>query len=176
MATQTQSQRQAAAQKAAATRKRNATKRSAAATKSSARQTGRSASASAKGTTRGAGRTGKHAARTAGRGFDTAVTRLEALGRQAQRALLIQVGAAATVGDKVKQTTRTYSSPGRVGRELNRLERRGAQTVNRQQRTLSRRRRELSHDVRGARREFESRADGLRADAKETAEQVLRLR
>ena len=86
MATHTRSQRQVAAKKAAATRKRNATKRGAAATRTSARQ---------------------QAARTAGPRLDTAVTRLEALRHQAECALLIRVGAAATVGDKVKQTART---------------------------------------------------------------------
>lgn len=100
---------------------------------------------------------------------------LERLARQAQRALLIQVGAAAPVGDKVKHAARTYSSLGEVTRELDRLERRGARTLTGRQRVLSRRRRELGHDVRTARRDLESRADGLRSDAKGTAEQVLHL-
>lgn len=143
MATQTTSQRQAAAKKAAATRKRNATKRSAAATKSSARRTRAAASAGARSTTRSAGRTTKHATRTAGRGLETAGERLGAIGRQAQRALLIQVGAAATLGDKVKQTARTYTSFDRAQLELGRLERRGAQMLDRRQRALTRRRREL---------------------------------
>jgi hypothetical protein len=75
------------------------------------------------------------------------------LGRQAQRALLIQIGAAATVGDKVRQTARTYTKLDSVTRELDRFERRGERTVNRQQRALSRRGRELQHDVRSAPRD-----------------------
>src|SRR5947209_14498170 len=141
MATQTRSQRQAAAKKAAATRKRNATKRSASATKTSARRTGTTAASGAKQTTRSAGRTSKQAARTAGRGLDTAGARLGVVGRQAQRVLLIPVGAAATVGDKVRETARTYSSLDRVARELNRFERRGAKVVDSRQRAVSRRRR-----------------------------------
>ena len=97
------------------------------------------------------------------------------MGRQAQRAVLIQVGAAATVGDKVKQAARTYRTLDGVVGEFDRLERRGARALNRQQRTLSRRRRELEHDVHSARRDLESRADGLRKDARDTAEQVLHL-
>jgi vacuolar-type H+-ATPase subunit D/Vma8 len=97
------------------------------------------------------------------------------LGRQAQRALLIQMGAAATVGDKVRETARTYSNLDRVERELGRFERRGARVLDRRQRALSRRRRELRQDVRSARRELGSRTSGLRADAKEAAEQVRHL-
>lgn len=138
MATQTRSQRQAAAQKAAATRKRNATRRSASATKASARRTTRSASASTKQTVRSAQRTTRHATRTAGRGIDTAATRLGAIGRQAQRVVLIQVGAAATAGNKLRQTARTYTSLDRVTRELNRFERRGARTLERRRRAVSR--------------------------------------
>src|SRR5437763_6484504 len=124
MATQTRSQRQVAAKKAAATRKRNATKRSASATKTSARRTQRSDSKTARRTTRDARRTTTQATRTSERGLDTAATRFGAFGRQMQRALLIQVGAAATVGERVRQTARTYSSLSRVTRELDRFERR----------------------------------------------------
>lgn len=171
MATQTRSQRQAAAQKAAATRKRNATKRSATTTKASARRTKASASAGAKRTTRNAGRTTKQATRTAERGLDTAATRLEVLGRQAQRALLIPVGAAATVGDKVRKTARSYSSLDHVVRELDRFERRGARMLDTRQRALSRRRREVRNNGRG----LEARASELRTDAKQAAEKVLHL-
>jgi ABC-type transporter Mla subunit MlaD len=107
--------------------------------------------------------------------LDTAATRLGALGRQAQRVLLIQVGAAAAVGDKVRKTARTYTSLDRVEQELDRFERRGARMVNDRQRAFGRRRRELRHDVRRAGSELETRARGLQTDAKETAEQVLNL-
>lgn len=143
MATQTPTQRQAAAQRAAATRKRNQTKRSAAATKSAARRTRSSATQAgrqARGTTR-------QASRTATRGLGAATTRLGAVGRSAQRALLIQVGAAATVGDKVRQTARTYTSLDLVQRELNRFERRGDKAISRRQRTLNRQRRDVADRV-----------------------------
>src|ERR1035437_3085266 len=171
MATQTQSQRQAAAKRGAATRKRNTAKRSASATKASARRTQKSASA----TTREARRTTKQASRTAERGLDAAATRLGVIGRQAERALLIPVGAAATVGEKVKETARTYSSLDRVARELDRFERRGARALNRRQRSLARRRRDLEHEVSSAQRNIENRADWLRADARDAAQQVKRL-
>ena len=173
MATQTRSQRQATAKRAAATRKRNTTKRSASATKASARRTGRAASAGTRRTSSSAKGTTRQAGRTASRGVDTAVTRLGAVGRQAQRALFIPIGAAATLGDKVRQTARTYTSLDRVTRELNRFERRGGMAVSWRQRTLSRRRRELEHDVRSAQREIGSRADGLRNDAKDQVKQLV---
>ena len=159
MATQTPSQRQAAAKKAAATRKRNATKRSAAATKTSARRTRTSASAGARQTTRDASRTTKQATRTAGRGLEHGCERFGAIGRQAQRALLIQVGAAATLGDKVRQTARNYSElrprPARAG-PLRAQRRADAQSPPAR---LTRRRRELKRDVRSASRELESRVE-----------------
>lgn len=175
MAAQTRSQRQVTAQKAAATRKRNAAKRSASATKTSALRTQRSASATAKQTTRGAERTTKQASRTAARNLDAAATRFGAIGRQAQRALLIQVGAAATGGEKVRQNARTYTSLDRAVRELDRFERRGARTLNQQQRAILRRLREVEHDARSAQRGLGPRADGLRADAKGAAQQVRQL-
>jgi hypothetical protein len=138
MATQTPSQRQAAAQRAAATRKRNAAKRSASATKSAARRTRSSASA----TSREARRTTRQATRTAGRRLDAATSRFGAVGRQAQRALLIQLGAAATLRDKVRQTARTYTKLDLVTREFDRFERRGA-------RAWSHGRREVRRDAEG---------------------------
>jgi hypothetical protein len=127
MATQTPSQRQAVAKRGAATRKRNTAKRSASTTKASARRTQKSASA----TTREARRTTKQTSRTVRRELDAATTRLGVIERQAQRALLIPVGAAATVREKVRDTARTYSSLDRVTRELDRFERRGARALNR---------------------------------------------
>jgi hypothetical protein len=88
---------------------------------------------------RGARTTGRHATSTATQGIDAATTRLGALGRQAQRALLIQIGAAASVGDKVRNTARTYSKLDRVARELNRFERRGARALARRSRGISQR-------------------------------------
>lgn len=141
MASQTPTKRQAAAQRAVATRKRNAARRSASATRSAARRT----SSSAGQTTREAGRTGRGATRTAGRHLDAATARLGVIGRQAQRALLIQLGAAAetadrmrrtarTYGDGMRRTARTYTNLDLVRREFDRFERRGARALSRRPR------------------------------------------
>lgn len=164
MATQTSSQRQAAAQRAAATRKRNATKRSASATKAAARR----ARSSARATTKDARQTTRHATRTASRGVDAATTRLQVIGRQAQRALLIQVGAAATFQDNLRQTARTYTNLDLVRREFNRLERRG-------ERALSRGRRGLGRDARHAQRAVERQWDEVRSDAGGVFKQIRRV-
>ncbi len=142
MATQTPVQRQAAAKRAAATRKRNAAKRSATATRSSARRTRGAASGtarSARSTARTAGATTANAAGTASKAVDDAGTRLGAVARGAQRALLIPVGAIATAGDALRDTALTYASRGTRARRLNRLERRGARALDRGRRTVTRR-------------------------------------
>lgn len=164
MATQTPSQRQAAAQKAAATRKRTAAKRSASTTKSSARRTRSSASA----TTRQAGRTTRQATRTASKRADAAASRLGVVGRQAQRALLIQLGAAATLKDKVRETARTYSNLGLITREFDRFERRGNRALSRGKRTVKR-------DAKQAQRTVERQWDGLRSDAEGVVNQVRQV-
>jgi hypothetical protein len=171
MATQTSTQRQAAGKRAAATRKRNAAKRSASATKSGARRT----RSSAVQTGRQAQGTGRQAGRTAARGLDAATTRLGAVGRSAQRALLIQVGAVATLGDKVRQTTRTYSNLELVTRELNRFERRGNRALSGRQRALTRRRRAIERDAKQAQRAVGRQLDGLRSDAQDLTDRVKHL-
>lgn len=171
MATQSPSRRQAAAKRGAATRKRNAAKRSASTTRSSARRTKSSAAA----TSRNARQTSKQASRTATRRLDEATTRLGAVGRQAQRALLIPIGAAAVASDRVRKTARTYSRLRSATRELDKFERRGRRVLDGRQRAVDRRRRELEREVRNTRRTFESRADGLRTDAKDAADQVRSL-
>ena len=104
MATQTKTQRQAAAKKGAATRKRNAASRSASRTKSSARST----ASSARATGRSARTTAKEAARTTGRRASAESTRVEGLARQAGRALSTPVGAAIEAGDRVVDTARKH--------------------------------------------------------------------
>jgi|SRR5579884_907120 len=121
MATETRTRRQAVAKKSQATRKSAAARRSGSATKASARRT----VTSAKTTGHHAGTTTKQASRTAGRRLDAAATRIGAFGRQAERALLIQVGALVSARDALVRTARRYSSLDRVTRELNRFERRG---------------------------------------------------
>jgi hypothetical protein len=79
--------------------------------------------------------------------------RLDAVGREAQRALLIQLGAAATVRDAVLTTARTYSNPASVRRELNRYERRGERVLRQSRQALRRRSRDVEHEVNGWRNE-----------------------
>jgi hypothetical protein len=143
MATRTQTQRKAAAQKGAATRQRNAARRSASSTKSSARRTTRSAAATA----RSSRSTASQAARTGGRRVEAAAARLGAFGRQAQRVVLVHVGAAATARDALAKTAQKYSSVDRARRELTRLERRGERTLRRSRQAVGRRRRDFEHDL-----------------------------
>src|SRR4051794_931261 len=125
MATQTKTQRQAAAKKAAATRKRNAAAQSGSRTEASARRTASSARTTAK----QAGRSGQ---RSAG----AATTRLEAIGRQAQRAFLIPLGAALEAGDRIADTARTDGNRTKAQRRLRQFERPGEQAFPRNRRPL----------------------------------------
>jgi hypothetical protein len=132
MAPQTPTQRQASTKRAAATRKRNATKETASTTRASARRAGRAASSttrSARATAQAAGSTAAHATETTARGVEAATTQLGAVGRQAQRVLLIPIGALATAGDTIKRTAQTYGDAGRRARQLDRFELRGARTL-----------------------------------------------
>ena len=104
MAPQTRIQRQAAAKKAAATRKRN-----------SANSTARA--------------TSKQAARSTARRVSAEKLRVEALARRAQRVVLIPVGAALEARDRIASVVRTYSDRQRARRKLNRFERRGASAL-----------------------------------------------
>ncbi len=115
MATQTRTQRQAAAKKAAATRKRNAARHS-----------------------RGRNTTRRRA--------EAEITRIEALARSAERALLIPIGAAAEARERLTKTARTATDRRRTRRALNRFERRGAATLRRNRRALDR---EVVDRVRG---------------------------
>jgi hypothetical protein len=142
MATQTPVQRQAAAKRAAATRKRNAAKRSAGATKASARRTRGAASGtarSARSTARTAGTTGATAAGAAAKAADAAGTRLGAAARNAERLVLIPVGALATASDAGRRTAEIYANAGRRARQFDRLERRGAKALDKGRRSVSRR-------------------------------------
>ena len=135
MAAQTKTQRQAAAKKAAATRKRNSAKQSGGAAKSSARRTG----SSAQDTGRAARTTAKQAARATARRAEAETTRLEAVAHQAERAVLIPVGAALEARDRVTNTVRTYSDTRLTRKEFNRFEQRGAKALGRSRRTVERR-------------------------------------
>jgi hypothetical protein len=125
---QTHTQREAAGEKAAATRKRNAAKRSATRTKTSATRT----RTAARTTARSARTTAGDAGRTAGRRADAAASSFEALVREAERALvLIPVGAALEARDAAVKTVRTYSDRRAARKEFSRFERRGEKALRR---------------------------------------------
>src|SRR5712691_753828 len=109
MATQTPQQRRTAARKAAATRKRNSTG-------SKARSTQRTA--------REAERTAVQAERTVESGAAYAVDRTKAAASQAQRAVLIPVGAALVARDNVVEAVQPFTQPTTAERELKKLQRR----------------------------------------------------
>ena len=163
MATQTRTARQAAGNKAAATRKRNAAKRSTTRTKTSAKQT----TNAARSTARGARSTAKQATRTAERRAGATTSQLEVLARQAERALLIPVGAALEARDAALSTAHTYSNRATAKREFDRFERRGERAL--------RRNRRLARQVKQVRRDVAQRANGLRAGADVAVEQVRSL-
>ena len=135
MAAQTKTQRQAAAKKAAATRKRNSARQSGGTAKASARRT----RSSAQDTGRAARRTAKQAASATARRAEAETTRLGAVARQAERVVLIPVGAALETRDRVTDTVRTYTDTRLTHQELNRFERRGANALGRTRRTAERR-------------------------------------
>jgi hypothetical protein len=135
MAAQTKTQRQAAAKKAAATRKRNSARQSGGTAKASARRT----RSSAQETGRAARRTAKQAASATARRAEAEATRLGAVARQAERVVLIPVGAALETRDRVTDTVRTYTDTRLTRQELNRFERRGANALGRTRRTAERR-------------------------------------
>jgi hypothetical protein len=94
---------------------------------------------SARSTARGARTTGRQAAETASRSAEAAGTELGAAAISAQRVLLTTVGAIATAGESIKRTALTYTDPGRLSRQLDRFERRGARLLDRGRRQLRRR-------------------------------------
>src|SRR3954463_15133483 len=161
MATQTKTQRQGAAQKAAATRKRNAGKQGTSRAKGSARQTANSARRTAS----SAKRTAKQAARSSARRVDAETTGLGAVAQQVQRGFFIPIGAALEAGDRVRETARVWSKRSSARQRLNRFERRGA-TV------LRRNRRDIERQVKSARRSVENGANEVQASAEDIAERV----
>jgi hypothetical protein len=166
IATQTETQRKAAAQKAAATRRQNAARRS---------------------------RSAKKAAETRARGQ---LNTLQALGLQAQRIADTAVGATLTAGENVAEALKPVASRRETQRELKRLrgrlttnlrkvERRGATARKRAQRSVSRQRaqavRALRRNGQQAERQVKSQAQSTRdgverrfGEAQTTSEDVLR--
>ena len=158
MATQTETQRKATARKAAATRKRNAAKRSQSARK---------------------------AAETRA---EAQLTTLQVVQAQAERAVLIPVGAALTARDQVVETAKPYvgsrtSAERELTRTLRKFERRGntarnralrevkktrtrverelRQRRNKAVRTVKQNRRDVEKQVKVARREVQGQAETL---------------
>jgi hypothetical protein len=128
IATQTETQRKAAAKKAAATRQRNAANRS---------------------------RSAKRAAETRAKAQQT---RLEAFGLQAQRVADTAIGGVVSIGETIGDTARRWTSRRDAERELRRLrgqatselrkvERRGTTARRRAGRELARRRRSATSAV-----------------------------
>jgi hypothetical protein len=165
MATTTEERNRATAgKKAAATRKRNASKRSQAARKAAATRA------------------------------DAEKTYFEALAIQAEKAVLIPVGAALIARDNVVETAKGFQTRTGVERELKRFERRGYTARNltlreikrtrtrverelRQRRTqatrlVRRNRRQVEQQVKRSRRDFERNVNGLQTNAEKLVDRV----
>ena len=164
MAPQTRTQRQAAAKKAAATRKRQSASQS----NGNAKAAGRRAVKSARSTGRSARTTSRYGALTAARRLSAERFRLEAFGRQAERIVLIPIGAALEARDRITAIVRTYGDPELARKRLNRFERRGA-TV------LRRNRRAVERHAKDARNGIETRANGVQSRANEVVERIRSL-
>src|SRR5688572_20949684 len=161
MATQTKTQRQAAARKAAATRKRNAAKQGGRRAKASARQT----VSSARRTGRSARTTAKQSARATAKRAAAEGTFLGAVAEQTRRGIQIPVGAALEARDRVQQTVSTLTKRSSLRQQLNRYERRGATA-------LRRNRRQVERQVKAARSSVSNGASEVQATAGELAGRV----
>lgn len=146
MAEQTTTQRKAAAKKAAATRKRNAAAKRARTARSSAKATRTSAAAA----TGSAGRAGS--------------LTLDSVALQAERAVLIPVGAALAARDAVVDVARTYASRESAEKELRKFERRGSTARNGLRRDVKRTRTRVERELRQRRGSVVKGVDEARAD------------
>jgi hypothetical protein len=164
MAPQTKTQRQAAAQKAAATRKRNTAAQTSGRAKASARRT----AGSAETTGRAARTTAKQAGEATSQRGAAEATRLQAAARRAQRAVYVPVGALLEARDSVAGTVRTYTDPRRARRQFDRFERRG-------ERALRRNRGVVKRQVTEARRGVEIRANDVQTGTEDLVERVRSL-
>jgi hypothetical protein len=171
MATQTETQRKTAARKAAATRRRNAAKRGQSATRSAATRTQTSAA-----------RTAETAAQTAETRARAEASALRAVQSQAERAVLIPVGAALVARDAVVDATKPFTASresaekelervgNRVAVNLRKFERRGSTARNRAVREVKRTRTRVEREVRTTRREFERQVKATRREVQSQAE------
>jgi hypothetical protein len=83
---------------------------------------------------------------------------VDAFGRQVERALLIELGAALDARDAVTSAVRTFSNRRKMTTRLRKWERRG-------ETALRRSRKRVQRDVGHARRDLDRQASELRADA-----------
>lgn len=157
MTPQTPTQRQAAAKKAGATRKRNSARQSAGTAKASLRR----AATSAQSTGRAARAASEQVVRATARRVSTEKTRLEAVGRQAERGVLVPVGAVLEARDRIAETVRTYSDSRLAGQQLNRFERRGATALGRNRRAVERQAKDVRDAVKAPANRLQSRADDV---------------
>lgn len=146
MAEQTTTQRKATAKKAAATRKRNAATKSAGSAKSSAKATRTSATTAAETTAKAGSFT------------------LDSVALQAERALLIPVGAALVARDTVVEVARSYGSRDSAEKELRKFERRGNTARNGLRREAKRTRTRVERELRQRRGDVVKTVDEARAD------------
>src|SRR5215475_5397032 len=125
MATQTRTQRQAAAKKAAATRKRNSATQSTRAARTASRQ----------------------GTRAVALRLSAEKAYLDALARRGERAVLIPVGAALEARDRIVALLHTYGDGERLRIRLNAFERRGATALRRNRRAVERQAKEVRTGV-----------------------------
>jgi hypothetical protein len=154
MASQTRTQRQAAGKQSAATRKRNESRRRTSSARSSARRGQRAAGAAS----RDAQGAATQLSRAFGRSLEAGALQMDAIGRQFERVLLIEIGAALEARDVVVSTMRLLSNRRKFNTRIRKLERRG-ETV------LRRSRRKVEREVNQARRDLDRQTGELRADA-----------
>ena len=103
-------------------------------------------------------RVSRPSARSTARRADAEATRLEALGRQAERTVLIPIGAALEAWDRAADTVQTYSNRRRATQRLNRFERRAATA-------LRRGRRQVQREAKDVRRDIDRTVNGLQSEA-----------
>ena len=127
-------------------------------------------------TAQSAAATGAQAEQTAENGLAYAVQRTKAAASQAERAVLIPVGATLVVRDNVVETVEPYVKSTasrqreinklvrRVSTDLRRFERRGTTARNRVQRRVKRTRTQVERTVRRNRREAERQVKSTRRD------------
>ena len=154
MPEQTPTQRKATAKKAAATRKRNTAARSAKTAKSSAKATTTSAKTAAANATSAGNLT------------------LDSVALQAERAVLIPVGAALAARDAVVEATKPFTSRTSAEKELKKFERRGNTARNNVRREVKRTRTRVERELRQRRSDVQTRVVDVQSNATGLAKKV----